>query len=169
MSAMARGCALVVIVLVDGVALFRGEEIAASRIDLSYEPTAAAVSPDDTIVCISGSNKVIHVYSVSDNNTLTEINSISHHVREIHSLSFSSDGSKLASADVRDICVWDTSSWSPLISKNRWCFHAQKISNLAWSPDGEVLASAGLDDSIYLWSLNKKMKRVSYHFCHRAR
>ena len=65
--------------------------------------------------------------------------------------------------------MWSVSDgWSPLIGKGRWCFHTQRVTCLAWSKDDSVLASGGNDDSIYLWSLAKKMKRVHYPFVHRG-
>jgi WD repeat-containing protein 1 (actin-interacting protein 1) len=42
------------------------------------------------------------------------------------------------------------------------------VTKLAWSPDGRILASAGADDAIFLWSLESKMKRIHYKFCHRG-
>jgi len=166
-NAMAKGKSLAVIVMVDGVALFKDDELIAPYIGLDYTPTCAAISPNDSLLCIGSSDKNIYVYSVSAN-TIQLDHKITHHLKEIHSLTFSPNAEFLSSADVRDICVWNVSDWTPSISKNRWCFHAQKISCLVWSPDSQVLASAGIDDNIYLWSLKKKMKRVNYKFCHRG-
>uniref|UniRef100_A0A7R9ZGR7 Anaphase-promoting complex subunit 4 WD40 domain-containing protein n=1 Tax=Pseudictyota dubia TaxID=2749911 RepID=A0A7R9ZGR7_9STRA len=89
------------------------------------------------------------------------------HLKPVHSVRLSSD--HLASADVRDVCVWNIGdSYAPIIGKSRWCFHTQRIVCLAWSEDGSVLASGGNDDSIYLWSMTKKTKRVHYSFAHRG-
>ena len=166
-NAMAKGTHLVVVVMIDGVGLYKDGKMLSSYSEFNYNPLCAAVSRDDQTVCVGGSDNNIYVYSVNDD-TLTLLKTITHHLKPIHSLSLSPNGDFLASADVRDICVWNTLDWSTIISKGRWCFHAQKISCLAWSPDSRILASASIDDNIYLWNLKKKMKRINYTFCHRG-
>jgi WD40 repeat protein len=138
-------------------------------ISLSYEALSICVSTDDSTVVVAGEDGSIHIYSVASD-TLTEVHTIEGaHMRPIHSVSLSHDGTKLASADVKDICVWDvTNSWASLVNKGRWCFHTQRIKCLAWSLDDTILASGGNDDSIYLWNLDKKMRRVHYPFAHRG-
>lgn len=74
----------------------------------------------------------------------------------------------LAAGDVRDVCVYNLPDYKPIIGKSRWCFHLQKITTIAFSPDDKVLATGGADDSIYLWSFQKKMKRIHYQFAHRG-
>ena len=44
----------------------------------------------------------------------------------------------------------------------------QRVTSLSWSPDDLILASGGADDSIYLWHIEKKMRRVHYPFAHRG-
>jgi WD40 repeat protein len=90
------------------------------------------------------------------------------HQKPLHCLALSNDGKMLAAGDARDVCVYDLFDYSPIIGKSRWCFHLQKVTTLAWSPDDKIIASGGADDSIYLWSIEKKMKRIVYHFAHRG-
>lgn len=161
------GNSIVAIVMVNHIGIFKDGSMISCISDLSYTPSCAAVSSDDSIVCVGSTDKNIYVYSISDG-SLVEVEVLTHHLKEISSLGFSPDGSYLASGDLRDIVVWDTSSWSTVIGKNRWCFHGQRITHLCWSPDGKYLASAGVDDNIFIWSLKKKMKRLNYKFCHRG-
>ena len=133
---------------------------------------SACVSLDDSTVIVGGEDCNIHVYSVDHSLTslvLEEVRVLEGgHLKPIHSLALSADD-HLASADVRDVCIWNVADgYSPVIGKSRWCFHTQRIACLAWSPDGSILASGGNDDSIYLWSLSKKTKRVHYPFAHRG-
>jgi WD40 repeat protein len=74
----------------------------------------------------------------------------------------------LASADVKDICIINTNDYSSVISKGRWCYHLQRITCLAWAWDNKFLASGGADDSIYIWSIENKMKRIHYPYAHRG-
>jgi len=170
-NAIIRGSELVVIMTVNGMLLVRDNKITSDLITLPYEASSVCVSSDDSTVYIGGKDNDIHVYSVSSDYTdLEEIHKLTGtHLQPVYALALSHDGTKLASADTRDICVWNVEdNYAPLIGRSRWCFHQQKINTLAWSQDDSVLASGGSDDSIYLWSLKKKTTRVHYRFAHRG-
>ena len=83
-------------------------------------------------------------------------------------MSLISDGTKLASADLRSICVWSIPEYKALVSKSRWCFHTQCITCLTWLFNDEYVASAGQNDSIYIWCLAKKSKPLHHPFSHRG-
>jgi len=169
-----KGTELVVVMTVDGVILVWSKSatsnVSENFCKLPYEPTTVCVSPDDRIVYVGGKDCTIHIYSINDNDTLDEIHTLSGtHLQPIYALSISNDGKKLASADVRDICVWNIEEdYHTVIGKGRWCFHNQKINALTWSNDDTILASGGSDDSIYIWSLKKPVKRIHYGFAHRG-
>ena len=140
-------------------------------IPLDYAALSVCVTKDDSTIYLGGEDCKIRSYSVSSSYELEERSVIENgHLKAIHALALSHDQTKLASADVRDVCVWnlEDSSAPAIIGKGRWCFHTQRITCLAWSPNDQVMASGGADDSIYLWSLSKKTKRVHYPFCHRG-
>lgn len=140
-----------------------------SLLPLEAKANAIALSPDDSTIYVAGDDCKIYVYSVTDGVEIEKKHVIeSAHLKPIHSLVLSNDGTKLASADVRDVCVWKTDDYSSVVGKSRWCFHTQRITCLAWSPDDTILASGGADDCVYLWSLVKKMKRQQYSFAHRG-
>jgi WD40 repeat protein len=137
---------------------------------LDYAAQAVCITKDESTIYVGGDDHKIHIYSVSQTYDLAETGVIENgHLKPVHALALSHDQTKLASADVRDVCVWNVAEDNtPLVTKGRWCFHTQRITCLAWSKDDSVLASGGADDSIYLWSLSKKTKRVHYPFCHRG-
>jgi WD40 repeat protein len=163
---------------VGGLILVRNDRVVSDLIALSYEPSCVCVSSDDGIVYVGGKDCSIHIYSVSNDNddndgngngyTLDEIHTLSGtHLQPIYALSISNDGTKLASADVRDICIWNIDEeYSTKIGKGRWCFHNQRINAITWSNDDTILASGGNDDSIFLWSMKKPLRRVHYSFAH---
>lgn len=170
-NAMTCGTTLIVVMTVEGLVLIKDKQIASELIRLPYSATAVCLSKDDSVLYVSGNDCNIHVYIVasSGSNPLSESHVIKGgHLKPVHSLSLSHDGTKLAAADVRDVCVYSTSDYSPIVSKGRWCFHTQRIGCLSWSPDDTVLASGGNDDDIYLWCIAKKMKRIHYRFAHRG-
>ena len=170
-NAMARGSSLIVVMTVDGLLFIKDNQITSELVRLPYTATALCLSKDDSVLFVSGDDCNIYVYSVasSGNNPITESHVIKGgHLKPVQSLSLSHDGTMLAAADVRDVCVYSATDYSTIVSKGRWCFHTQSIGCLAWSPDDSVLASGGNDDDIYLWCIAKKMKRIHYRFAHRG-
>jgi WD40 repeat protein len=170
-NALARGGSLMVVMTVDGLLFIRDGQIVSELVRLPYSATAICLSKDDSMLFVSGDDCNIYVYNVasSGNNPLTESQIIKGgHLKPVQSLSLSHDGTMLAAADVRDVCIYSTTDYSAIVSKGRWCFHTQRIGCLAWSPDDSVVASGGNDDDIYLWCVAKKMKRIHYRFAHRG-
>lgn len=170
-SAIAAGSSKACIITVKGLLMVDAEtRTPVALLSTSYDAQAVAVSSDDTTVYVGGKDCKIYIYSVQEL-TLTLKHTIENgHLKPIQTLALSHDGTKLASADERDVCVWDltTSEYAPLIGRGKWCFHVQRITALAWSLNDSVLASGGADDSIYLWSLQNKMTRVHYPYAHRG-
>jgi WD repeat-containing protein 1 (actin-interacting protein 1) len=142
-------------------------------VPLPYEAQVVAITTCDTTLFVGGKDCKLYVYSL-DSNNLAEP-TLKHtvtdgHLKPIYSLSLSPDGKRLASADERDVCVWDVTNipLTSVITRGKWCFHTQRITSLAWSPCNRVLISGGADDSIYLWCLEQKMKRIHYNYAHRG-
>lgn len=171
-NAMTCGTSLVVVMTVDGLILVKDGKVISEMVRLSFTATAVCISHDESMLYVGGDDCNIYVYSVSSSDTanpLVESHVIKGgHLKPVHSLALSHDGTKLAAGDVRDVCVYSATDYSTIVSKGRWCFHTQKIGCLAWSPDDSVLASGGNDDDIFLWSVQKKMRRVHYRFSHRG-
>lgn len=174
---IARGISIAVIVTVKGLLLAKNNDGSVSNmIPISYEPsTGCCIDQNDGIVYIgSKSDNSIYIYDVINTPTewtLKEKHVIKNqHLKPIHSLALSNDGTKLASGDEKDICVFDVTNneYKPIIGRGRWCFHVQRITSLSWSPNDNVLASGSADDSIYIWSIKSPMKRLHYPFGHRG-
>jgi WD40 repeat protein len=170
-NAMTCGTSLVVVMTVDGLVLVK-DEVISELIRLPYTATAVCISKDDSMLYVSGDDCNIYIYTVSSSdfaNPLSESHVIKGgHLKAVQSIALSHDGTKLAAADSRDVCVYSTTDYSTIISKGRWCFHTQRIACLTWSPDDSVLASGGNDDDIFLWNIQKKMRRIHYRFAHRG-
>jgi len=164
-----RGTSFVVIITVNGLLLLRDNTIISDLIEMSYEPISVCISKNDEIVYIGGNDFNVHMYTV-DGSGLNEIKILNgSHTRPVHALALSNDETKLASADLRDIYIWNVAEdHAPIIGRSRWCFHQQQINALAWSNDDNVLASCSNDDSIYLWSYKKTTTRIHYAYSHRG-
>lgn len=169
-TAVAAGTKLAVVSTVEGLLTYTITQGLSSMITVPYQCNTVCVASNDQTVFVGGGDCKIHIYNVATGGTLKENHVIENgHLKPLQSLALSTDGTKLAAGDERDICVWDLSdSYKAIIGRGRWCFHVQRVTSLAWSPDDSVLVSGGADESIYMWSLEKKMKRVHYPYAHRG-
>ena len=171
-NAMTCGTSLVVVMTVKGLVLVRNDQLISELIRLPYTATAVCISEDESTLYVGGDDCNIYIYSVSSSdsaNPLVEYHVIKGgHLKAVQSIALSHDGTKLAAADSRDVCVYSTFDYSTIVSKGRWCFHTQRIACLTWSTDDAILASGGNDDDIFLWNVQKKMKRIHYRFAHRG-
>ena len=169
-NSIASGTNLTVIGTVKGLVLAKGGKVtSAGVISTSYDVGAVAISKDDKTVYVGGSDCKIHVYD-TDGSTLTERKVVDNAtLKPITCLALSPDGTKLASGDARDVCVFNLNEdFKSIIGKGRWCFHVQRVTCLSWAADSSLLASGGADDSIYLWNLSKNSKRKQYRYAHRG-
>lgn len=168
-TCIAAGTSVAVIVTVDGLQLVKDGKLAGGMMKIGYTGNTACISKDDKTVYVGGADNKIYIYDC-DGKSLKEKKVIADgHRNPLHSLALSSDESKLAAGDTKDVCVYDVKDgYKPLIAKGRWCFHMQRVTCLSWSHDDKILASGGADDSIYLWSLDSKMKRKHYEYSHRG-
>lgn len=76
--------------------------------------------------------------------------SLQGHQAPIHALTWSPDGSRLASgAEDNTVNVWDAASGKLVFTMRG---HTDMITSVAWSPDGSKLASASSDGTVRLWN-----------------
>lgn len=168
---VSTGTSLTAILTVKGVVLLKdGKQVSKGVLPLSFDANCVLVTKDDKTIYIGGNDCKIYVYiPVGGTFVLKERHVIADgHLKPVHALAESNDGTMIAAGDVRDVCVYNTADFSPAVAKSKWCFHLQKITSLAWSPDDKIIASGGADDSIYLWNFEKKMRRIHYQFAHRG-
>ena len=73
------------------------------------------------------------------------------HSREVQSVAFSPDGSKLASGSVdKTVQVWNmmTGQAEQILEG-----HSGRIQSVAFSPDGSKLASGSYDKTVRVWNM----------------
>eukprot|EP00271_Cylindrocystis_brebissonii_P000679 TRINITY_DN1085_c0_g1_i3.p1 TRINITY_DN1085_c0_g1~~TRINITY_DN1085_c0_g1_i3.p1 ORF type:complete len:669 (+),score=90.06 TRINITY_DN1085_c0_g1_i3:60-2066(+) len=140
------------------IALLRDSVSAISVTQLSYDATAIALSPDGETVVVGGADGKLRVYKfVSEaeaEGCLQETAVLERHRSAVRAISFSPDGSLLASGDQKpEAVVWETATWQA--RKASLLYHTARIACLAWSPDGTHLATGSLDTSICVWEVAK--------------
>ncbi len=109
---------------------------------------AADLSPDQQLVAIGGSGKVVKVYGTSDGVLKYKL---TRHTDWITAIGFSPDGSKLATADRSGgLHLWEPKTGGILLTLAE---HKASIPSLHWRNDSRVLASAGEDGLLVWWDV----------------
>jgi WD40 repeat protein len=81
-----------------------------------------------------------------------ELFTLSGHTREVYSIAFSPDGTRLATASWdRTARVWEAASGRKLLTLSG---HTREVYGIAFSPNGTRLATAGADKTVRLYVLD---------------
>jgi serine/threonine protein kinase len=89
-------------------------------------------------------------YFISSRPLYHEVKRIEGHTNWVEAISWSPDGSKLASAsDDKTIQIWNPASGESLLTLRG---HTETVSSIAWSPDGSKLASTSDDKTLRVWN-----------------
>lgn len=102
-------------------------------------------SPDGTVLAVPCSAGV-WLYDVG---TGAEINLLAGHTKQVSSVAFSPDGTKIAGVNWdNSIRLWDVRTGKGIHTLDG---HTDSVEIMVFSPDGTTLASVGWDNSIRLW------------------
>eukprot|EP01114_Cavostelium_apophysatum_P020409 TRINITY_DN682_c0_g1_i1.p1 TRINITY_DN682_c0_g1~~TRINITY_DN682_c0_g1_i1.p1 ORF type:complete len:604 (+),score=185.68 TRINITY_DN682_c0_g1_i1:158-1969(+) len=147
----------------NSVVVIRGGKVVTKHA-VKYQPTAIAVSIDETQIAVGGKDNNIYLYAISGDK-LTEGAVLKGHRGALSSLTYSPDGQYLGSADLnREIFVWDLAKNE--IKVQGWVFHNARVNSLNWSPDSLHLVSGSLDNSLYVWDVQQPQKRIAIKDAH---
>jgi WD40 repeat protein len=109
---------------------------------------AGAVSPDGSLLALSGESKSIYIYNRAEEKLAAELTG---HDDVVSSLAFSPDGTRLASASYdKTIKLWSTSTWKEeqtLTGHKGWVF------GLSFSPYGQILVTGSYDKTLRIWDV----------------
>jgi Planctomycete cytochrome C/Anaphase-promoting complex subunit 4 WD40 domain len=121
---------------------------------------AADISPDQSMVALSGPSKVVRIFSTASGELMQQIKK---HTDWVTAIQFGPDNVLLATADRGgEIVVWEAATAREYLALHG---HTAGVMALSWRADGNVLASAGDDSSIRLWEVEngKQTKTWNAH------
>ena len=137
-----------------GLLSLKGDEVA--PIQTPFLPTAFAVAPDFSEICIGGPKGATAI--IDENGAVIE--STKGHDFDVCAVAYSQDGKMIAtSSQHKDITVWSRDNMKEAVQEG-WCFHSLAISRILFTADGRHLITVAGDRSIREWSLDKKRKYV---------
>lgn len=156
---------LALVAINDAVVVLRDGRIANVH-KVKFQPSAIALSIDETKVAVGGKDNLIRMFNLSGDN-LSETGVLKGHKGPITSIAFNPDGAHAASADQnREIIVWDLAKNEAKIQG--WVFHNARVNSVAWSPSGKHLVSGSLDSHLYVWSVADPMKKIHIRGAHQG-
>lgn len=110
---------------------------------------AADLSPNQKLVALGGSGKMVKVYSTENGRLKYKLEG---HTDWITSLAFSPDGKTLASTDRQGaLKLWDAESGGLLLNLAE---HKASIISMDWRSDSKLLATIGEDGLIVWWDVS---------------
>jgi WD40 repeat protein len=118
----------------------------------NYEVYALAWSPHGNFIASAGADQTVQISNGSDGTpTLPYFtgHQSKQHINPVRSVSWSPDGSSIASGDTYGtIYVWTVAG-----RKIFFTYQGQKgaVNGVAWSPDGKKIASASADSTVHVW------------------
>ncbi|KAH9809257.1 WD40-repeat-containing domain protein [Melampsora americana] len=133
-------------------------------IPLDYSATACAFTAD--YAAIGSTDGKVHIYKYSSNK-LTHSKTLDIHKSSISIMSTDPSGKVLASGDDSGkIMVIELNESFKVRISNQWCWHTGKVFSLDWNKDGTCLVSGGLDTNVFIWYLEKPMRKIAIKNAH---
>ncbi|KAJ1955573.1 WD40 repeat-like protein [Dispira parvispora] len=148
----------------DEVLLLGKQGTSTTVLALDLTPTALDSSPTGEHVLLGFSNGTSRLYSLRDG-SLVKTHSLDDGRYPITRVRLSPDGQLAAVANTQGkIMAYSTTDGSLKISQ--WVFHTARVDALEWRGDSLYLASGSLDSNVYVWSVEKPLKRITLKGAH---
>jgi mono/diheme cytochrome c family protein len=109
---------------------------------------AADISPDEKLVAIGCTSRLVKLYSTEDGSLKAKIEK---HTDWVTAVAFSPDGKYLATGDrVGNIHLWDGRTGGVILPLSE---HKKSVRGLSWRSDSGVVASCGEDGTVVWWDV----------------
>ncbi|MFO0852322.1 MAG: c-type cytochrome domain-containing protein [Gemmataceae bacterium] len=109
---------------------------------------AADLSPDQTMIAVGNTSKLVRVYATADGSVVREVKK---HTDWVTAVEFSPDGVLLATGDRNGgAFVWEANTGREFHTLRG---HTAAITDLSWRPDSNLLATASTDTTVRTWEM----------------
>jgi len=109
---------------------------------------AADISPDEKLVAIGCTSRLVKLFSTEDGSLKATIDK---HTDWVTALAFSPNGKYLATADrIGNIHLWDGQTGGVILPLSE---HKKSVRALSWRSDSAVVASCGEDGTVVWWDV----------------
>jgi len=143
-------------------AIFQSENVIISDLTSGKPRAVLEVTEAITSLAFSPDKKILATGSYDGDVTLWEIGSrkklatVKGHEWDIHSIAFSRQGNRLATASDNTVKLWDISYKQLHKEMNSFKGHGDTINSMAFSPDGNLIVTGSADTTIRLWDASPK-------------
>ena len=137
----------------------------AHSVELGSEAVKVAFFSDEKSVACSMKNKIVQIYSLTDNHVLDKVKEISMQ-HEPMNLEYSPDGKFLAVIDASKVIRIFEVGDGEYKSKCDLHFHMGRVDQLSWHSDSTHLVSAGIDTHMAIWNIESPLKYTRMMLAH---
>lgn len=130
-----------------------------STLPISYSATSIAVTKNGSIVAVGSEDLKVYLYEHSDNGF--KLLGFCELRNQVTALAFnpSNENSLAVGESTGKVVLFDVEKRELILS--RWVYQSGRITSLSWKQDGKFIASASLDQSIFVYSVDKPSEVVS--------
>jgi len=127
--------------------------------ELSTSFTPSAIDAHGSLVAVGGEDAKVRLYDW-DGRSLQETGLLEGNRNSISAIQFSPDGTKVVSGESNGkLLLFDVKEGKLITS--RWAFHTARINSIKWTSDSRHCATGSLDTDVYVWSVEKPMKKIA--------
>ncbi|KAF0982040.1 hypothetical protein FDP41_011901 [Naegleria fowleri] len=147
-----------------GATLLSSEGKVLSEVKIEKDPQSISIKPDGTEIAVGCKDKKVRVYKIAGQKIVDSSAEYAENTAKIQKVSYSPDGSLLASGDSNfDVVVYDTATWKAKYSN--MTYHSAAVVDIDWNDDGKYMLTASLDKNLIVWDLaaGKRIKTDMAH------
>jgi len=127
--------------------------------ELSTSFGPSTIDVHGSLVAVGGEDAKVRLYDW-DGKSLKETGLLEGNKGPISAIRFSPDGTMVVSGDSSGKLFLYGVKEKNLIT-SRWAFHSARVNSIQWTSDSRHCATGSLDTDVYVWSVEKPMKKIA--------